>query len=128
MECTCPSCKTVFEQKVTRKKKTPKETDPRVAEIIRFYSDTFWLKFGEYPHLNFGACGKVAKSLIATSTDSTGLYDGDKVYNHIKEYIDYDDKFFKEAGYPFLLLPNYIQKKAVQKPKDSIPEWKKGPV
>jgi len=112
---TCPCCNHTWVQ--TRKKKEPKEKDPNVREIIRFYMDTFFLKFGAYPHMKYGAAGTVAKRLIKDNTDSSGLYDGDKVCRLINEYLECSDEFFKSTGYNFLLLPNYLQQRAVMQGK-----------
>lgn len=108
MECTCPECKHVFEQKVTRKKKTPKETDPRVTQLIEFFIYAFNSRYGSDPHIAWAACGTLAKRLLKEKTQ-------EELEDIIREYVSCDDKFFKEAGYPFLLLPNYIQKSAVSK-------------
>ena len=108
MECTCPNCKTVFEQKVTRKKKTPKETDPRVNKLIDFYHDNFLAEHKEKPHINGGACGRMLKPLLTHKSQ-------EELEEIIKEYIVCNDDFLREAGYPLLLLPKYIQKRAVSK-------------
>ena len=105
MPPTCPVCEHTWVQ--TRTKKEPKESDPRVLALIRYYASEFKALYGVEPTIKWGAAGTVAKRVIKEHNGAS--------IDLVKEYLTCDDKFFKETGYSFLLLPNYIAKRAVLK-------------
>ena len=101
MKAQCPNCHHEFEVK------SSKESDPRVLEVIKYYRSKFQSEYGSEPVIKWAACGTVAKRLLKD-------YGRDAVVGFIESYVSSQDKFFREAGLPFLLLPNFIQKQSVK--------------
>ena len=105
MKHTCPNCG--YEYGVESKQQQP---DPAVKSVIIYYANTFKNKFGAEPMIKWGACGTVAKRLLKT-------YQPEQIKRLVESYLNSGDDFLSTAGYPFLLLPSFIQKQAVQKTK-----------
>lgn len=107
MVCTCPNCNTQFEQKRIVKPRAKKETDPSISELIKHYYEQFVFLYTDPPTINGGAVGVMLKNQLRH-------YTPEKLKTYINDYLVSDDKFFKEAGYNFLLLPVFLQKQAVK--------------
>jgi len=121
----CPNCQ--HEWKTERKKRVPKETDPRIKQLVEHYINGFELRFGNKPMVNWGACGMMLKRILLTHEQNV-------IADYIDSYLKCDDKFFNEAGLMLTLLPLYVQKQSVKPKFDMVkyaervvtPSWKSG--
>ena len=84
-----------------KKEKNP--PDPRVRELISFYSEAFQIAFKGKPSIT-GKEAAAVKNLL-------GQHTIDELQEHIKVYLGCDDGFYQKQGYSLSFLGKFIQAK-----------------